>query len=67
MTPTGSRFLFAAATLATIGAVVYGITQEGSLGTVGLIERGAGPVPVGRGQPLHARRRRVVDGSGRHH
>jgi hypothetical protein len=37
MTPTGSRFLFAAAVLATIGAVVYGITQEGSLGTIGLI------------------------------
>jgi hypothetical protein len=37
MIPTGSRFLFAAAVLATIGAVVYGITQEGSLGTVGLI------------------------------
>ena len=37
MTPTGSRFLFGAASLATIGAVVYGITQEGSLGTIGLI------------------------------
>jgi hypothetical protein len=37
MTPAGSRFLFGAAVLATIGAVVYGITQEGSLGTIGLI------------------------------
>jgi hypothetical protein len=37
MIPTGSRFLFGAAVLATVGAVLYGITQEGSLGTVGLI------------------------------
>src|SRR5215207_6278994 len=37
MIPTGSRFLFGAAVLATVAAVLYGITQEGSLGTVGLI------------------------------
>jgi hypothetical protein len=37
MIPAGSRFLFGAAVLATVGAVLYGITQEGSLGTVGLI------------------------------
>jgi hypothetical protein len=37
MIPTGSRLLFGAAGLATVAAVLYGVTQEGSLGTVGLI------------------------------
>ena len=37
MFPTGSRLLVGAAVLATIAAVAYGLTQEGSLGTVGLI------------------------------
>jgi hypothetical protein len=36
MIPTGSRLLIGAAVLATVAAVLYGITQEGSLGTIGL-------------------------------
>jgi hypothetical protein len=35
--PTGSKLLIAAAALATIAAIVYGVAQGGSLGTVGLI------------------------------
>lgn len=34
---TGARLLVGAAVLATIGAVVYGVTQGGALGTTGLI------------------------------
>ena len=37
MFTTGSRLLVGGAVLATVAAVVYGLTQEGSLGTVGLI------------------------------
>lgn len=37
MFPTGSKLLVGGAVLATIAAVAYGITQEGALGTVGLI------------------------------
>ena len=37
MLPTGSKFLVGGAVLAAIAAIVYGLTQEGSLGTVGLI------------------------------
>jgi hypothetical protein len=37
MIQTGSRLLIGAAVLATVGAVVYGVTQHGSLGTTGLI------------------------------
>jgi hypothetical protein len=37
MLPTGSKLLLGGAVLATVAAVVYGLTQEGSLGTVGLI------------------------------
>src|SRR3954451_1885584 len=37
MLPTGSKLLIGAAALATVAAIVYGITQGGSLGTVGLI------------------------------
>jgi hypothetical protein len=36
MIPTGSRLLIGATVLATVAAVLYGITQEGSLGTIGL-------------------------------
>jgi hypothetical protein len=35
--PTGSKLLIGAAVLATIAAIVYGLAQGGSLGTVGLI------------------------------
>jgi len=37
MLPTGSKLLIGAAVAATVAAIVYGLTQEGSLGTVGLI------------------------------
>jgi hypothetical protein len=37
MLPTGSKLLVGGAVLATVAAIVYGLTQEGSLGTVGLI------------------------------
>ncbi len=37
MVPTGSKLLIGAAVLATVAAIVYGIAQGGSLGTVGLI------------------------------
>ena len=37
MIPTGSRLLIGAAVLATAGAVIYGVTQRGSIGTTGLI------------------------------
>ena len=37
MLPNGSKLLIGGAVLATVAAVVYGLTQEGSLGTVGLI------------------------------
>ncbi|MGI9051629.1 MAG: hypothetical protein ACR2HQ_03100 [Ilumatobacteraceae bacterium] len=33
----GSRFLLAAAVLATVAAVVYGVAQSGALGTAGLV------------------------------
>src|SRR5262245_3617937 len=36
MIPTGSRLLIGATVLALVAAVLYGITQEGSLGTIGL-------------------------------
>lgn len=41
MLPTGSKLLLGGAVLATVAAVVYGLTQEGSLGTVGLISAAA--------------------------
>ena len=37
MFTTGSKLLLGAAVLATVAAVVYGLTQDGSLGTIGLI------------------------------
>lgn len=37
MITTGSKFLIGAAVLATIGAVLYGVTQDGVMGTVGLV------------------------------
>ncbi len=37
MVTFGSKLLIGGAVLATIAAIVYGLTQEGSLGTVGLI------------------------------
>ena len=37
MLPNGSKLLIGGAVLATVAAIVYGLTQEGSLGTVGLI------------------------------
>jgi hypothetical protein len=37
MIPTGSRLLIGATVVAIVAAVLYGITQEGSLGTIGLI------------------------------
>jgi hypothetical protein len=36
MIPTGSRLLIGATVVAIVAAVLYGITQEGSLGTIGL-------------------------------
>ncbi|WP_420451649.1 hypothetical protein [Ilumatobacter sp.] len=36
MITTGSKFLIGAAVLATVAAVVYGISQDGVMGTVGL-------------------------------
>ena len=37
MFTTGSKFLVGGAVMATIAAVAYGITQDGALGTIGLI------------------------------
>ena len=37
MFTTGSKFLVGGAVLATIAAIAYGITQDGALGTIGLI------------------------------
>ncbi len=37
MVPFGSRLLIGAAVLATVAAIVYGVTQGGSLGTTGLV------------------------------
>lgn len=37
MIPTGSRLLFGATAVATIGAIAYGISNGGSLGTIGLL------------------------------
>jgi len=37
MFQTGSRLWIGAAALAAVGAIVYGVAQGGSLGTVGLI------------------------------
>lgn len=37
MITTGSKFLIGAAVLATIGAILYGVTQDGVMGTVGLV------------------------------
>jgi hypothetical protein len=37
MFPTGSKLLLGGAVLAIVAAIVYGVTQGGSLGTVGLI------------------------------
>ena len=37
MIPTGSKLLLGGAVIATLAAIVYGIAQGGSLGTVGLI------------------------------
>ena len=37
MVPTGSKLLLGGAVLAAVAAVAYGLTQEGALGTVGLI------------------------------
>ena len=37
MIPTGSRLLIGATVVAIVAAVLYGITQEGSLGTIWLI------------------------------
>ncbi len=37
MFTTGSKFLIGAAVLATISAIAYGVTQEGVMGTIGLI------------------------------
>jgi len=42
MFPSGSKLLFGGAVLALVAAVVYGVTQEGSLGTVGLISASLG-------------------------
>ena len=36
MFTTGSKFLFAAATVAALGAILYGLIEGGALGTVGL-------------------------------
>jgi hypothetical protein len=36
MIPTGSRLLIGATVVAIVAAVLYGITQDGSLGTIGL-------------------------------
>jgi hypothetical protein len=36
MIPTGSRLLIGATVVAIVAAVLYGLTQEGSLGTIGL-------------------------------
>jgi|HigsolmetaAR201D_1030396.scaffolds.fasta_scaffold03599_7 hypothetical protein len=41
MLPTGSKLLLGGTVLATVAAVVYGLTQEGALGTVGLISAAA--------------------------
>ena len=37
MLQSGSRFLIGAALLTTVLAIVYGVTQGGSLGTTGLV------------------------------
>ncbi len=37
MFTTGSKFLIGASVLATISAIAYGVTQEGVMGTIGLI------------------------------
>ncbi|MET0578965.1 MAG: hypothetical protein ABW122_09920 [Ilumatobacteraceae bacterium] len=42
MFPSGSKLLFGGAVLALVAAVLYGVTQEGSLGTVGLISASVG-------------------------
>ena len=63
MIPTGSRLLIGAAVLATVAAVLYGITQEGSLGTIGLSARRRWPWPwwpASTSTP--PRRRRLGDG-----
>ena len=36
MFTTGSKFLIGAATLATLSAIAYGVTQDGIMGTIGL-------------------------------
>lgn len=41
MIPTGSRLLIGATVLATVAAVVYGVSNGGSLGTTGLISAAA--------------------------
>lgn len=37
MLTTGSKFLIGAAVLATVSAIAYGVTQEGVMGTIGLV------------------------------
>lgn len=37
MITTGSKFLIGAAVLATISAIAYGVTQDGVMGTIGLV------------------------------
>ena len=67
MFTTGSKLLVGGAVLATVAAVVYGVTQEGSLGTVGLISAARRAGVPRRRQPVHPRRRRVGDGPRRAH
>jgi hypothetical protein len=54
MIPTGSRLLIGATVLAIVAAVLYGITQEGSLGTIGLISA-AGALTLLAGVNLYSR------------
>ena len=64
MLPTGSKLLIGGAVLATVAAIVYGLTQEGSLGTVGLIFAAAALAFLAGVVIVHPRGRRLGDGPG---
>ena len=62
MFTTGSKLLIGSAFAAAVFATIYGVTQEGSLGTIGLISAAVGLALLAGDQRLRSRLERVGDG-----
>jgi hypothetical protein len=63
MFTTGSKLLIGSAFAAALFALVYGVTQDGSLGTIGLISAAVGLGAARRDQRLRTRLERLGDGA----